>query len=581
MNNYVGIGVSPGFAIGKALLLSREALIIPSDEIRAGNIPVELKKFEDAIVTTKKQVNAIKAKTREIMGDDKAAIFDAQLEVLDDYVLLDAVRNKIKNDLKNASLALDEAAQEIQAMFDGIDDEYLRERVNDIRDICERIARNLLNKKIVDLSCLPNEAIIVANDLYTSDTATMDLGKVQALVLEVGGRTSHVSIMARNQEIPAVVGLPEITEKVTDGDLIIVDGKEGTFIVNPDAETLNSYNAKLTAYREQAAFFDELKDLPAQTLDGRTVELVGNIGGIQDIPKLFKYGTHSVGLFRTEFLYMDNKQLPSEQEQFFVYKAIVESMSGNPVIIRTLDIGGDKSLPYLPFASELNPYLGWRAIRICLDRTDIFKTQLTAILRASAYGNVKIIFPLIISIEEFFRAKALLKECMDELEKAGTDFNKYIDVGIMVETPAAVVLIDHFADLVDFFSIGTNDLTQYILAVDRGNEKIAHLYNSFHPAVISSIKKAIDASHKVGKWTGLCGEFAGDEKAALLLLGMGLDEFSMSSISIPLIKRIIRSVSFSAVEAMAEKALAQKTTEDVIKVVTDFYDNMKLNKKDG
>lgn len=567
MQELKGIAVSPGVAIGKVLMLQKEEYTIDMTTVDDAVIEQEIEAVKSAIVKSKAQIQGIYEAAVEKLGAEKAAIFVAHMDILEDPAMMEGIMEKVRNDKKNAAWAFDETVKEFCAMFDAIDDEYLRERASDLRDVGDRAVRNILGMRIVDLSHLEEPVVIVANDLMPSDTASMDIKKVLGFVTEVGGRTSHSSIMARSLEIPAVVGTAGILENAKQGDMIVVDGIAGDVFVNADEETTSQYTQKKQAYLDEREKLAQLRDIPAVTTDGRHIEMCANIGNAKDAEGAQKNGAEGIGLYRTEFLYMDNKQFPTEEEQFEAYKEVCEKMEGKPVIIRTLDIGGDKELPYYEFPKELNPFLGWRAIRIYLDHEDLFKTQLRAILRASAFGKIRIMFPMIISVDEFRRAKALLEACKQELRQESISFDDAIQTGIMVETPAAVLLAGQFAKEVDFFSIGTNDLTQYVLAVDRGNEKIAHLYNSFHPAVIHAIKMVIDASHKEGKWTGMCGEFAGEKEATTLLLGMGLDEFSMSAISIPVIKDYICKLSFEEAQKVAEDALSKTTADEVVEVL--------------
>lgn len=568
MQELKGIAVSPGIAIGKVLLLEKEAYTVDMTTIDDASIEKEIEAVNAAIAKSKAQIQGIYEAAVEKLGADKAAIFVAHMDILEDPAMMESIAEKVRSEKKNAAWAFDETVKEFCAMFDAIDDEYLRERASDLRDVGDRAVRNILGIRIVDLSHLEEPVVIIANDLMPSDTASMDIKKVLGFVTEVGGRTSHSSIMARSLEIPAVVGTTGILEQAKQGDMVILDGSAGNVFINADETTTSLYQQKQQAYLDEREKLAQLRDIPAVTTDGRHIEMCANIGNAKDAEGAQKNGAEGIGLYRTEFLYMDNKQFPTEEEQFEAYKAVCEKMEGKPVIIRTLDIGGDKELPYYEFPKELNPFLGWRAIRIYLDREDLFKTQLRAILRASAFGKIRIMFPMIISLEEFRKAKALLEVCKQELQAEGIAFDNSIETGIMVETPAAVLLAEQFAKEVDFFSIGTNDLTQYVLAVDRGNEKIAHLYNSFHPAVIHAIKKVIDASHKEGKWTGMCGEFAGEKEATALLLGMGLDEFSMSAISIPVIKDYICKLSYADAQKIAADALSKTTADEVIAVLT-------------
>ncbi len=489
-----------------------------------------------------------------------------------DPELIEGVENMIKTELITADNAVNKVIEQNASVMESLNDEYLKERAVDLRDVGSRIINNLLGVKSVNLSELDEQVVVIAKDLTPSDTATMKKEMVLGFATDVGGRTSHTAIMARSLEIPAVVGLGNVTSQVNNGDTIIVDGLEGVVIVNPDENTINEYKAKKENYDKKVEKLKKLKDLPAITPDGKKVMLAANIGTPKDVKSALANGAEGVGLFRTEFLYMDRTTLPTEEEQFEAYKEVAEKMEGRPVTIRTLDIGGDKELPYLDMPKEMNPFLGYRAIRLCLDRTDIFKTQLRAILRASAYGNIHIMYPMISSIEDVRKANIVLNEVKAELDKEGIKYDKNIKVGIMVEIPSAAVTADILAKEVDFFSIGTNDLTQYTLAVDRMNEHVKDYYQPFNPAILRLIKFVIDAAHKEGKFAAMCGEMAGDPLATVILLGLGLDEFSMSATSIPTVKNIIRNVEYERAKEIAERVLniaeaekIQKMMEDIIK----------------
>lgn len=559
-----GIAASPGIAIGEAYVFSKEKVNVCDCSIVLGKEEDEIKRFQDAVAETEKQLEEIYKDTLEKIGKDKAEIFKAHLMILKDPMLQEKAMEAIRSKKIKAETALNSAVEEICTVLTDLDDEYMRERAADIRDVGDRILSNLAGRDLFNpLNSLDKEVIVVSNDLAPSDTAQMQSDKVLGFVTDMGGKTSHVAIMARSLEIPAVVGTRNITSSVKEGDLLIVDGNEGIVIINPSEKELEEYKQKKARYVAEKIELEKLRSLDAITLDGREVVLSANIGTPDDVEGALRYGAKGIGLYRTEFLFMGRKSLPSEDDQFIAYKKVAEEMKGCPVIIRTLDIGGDKGLPYIDFPEELNPFLGWRAIRLCLDRTEILKTQLRAILRASHYGKLLIMYPMIASLQEIRKAKLVLKEAKEELHQEGLPFDESIQVGIMVETPAAAVIADKLIEEVDFFSIGTNDLTQYTLAVDRGNEKISQLYQPLHPAVLRLIKYVIDTSHKLGKWTGMCGELAGDDKAALLLLGLGLDEFSMSAASIPRIKKIIRASSYEESKKMAEKALSMGTAEEI------------------
>lgn len=490
--------------------------------------------------------------------------------LLEDEELEQEIITLIQKDKKTADAAVHSVIEDQAQALEDLDDEYLKERAADVRDIGKRLLKNILNMNIVDLSAITEEVVLVAQDLTPSETAQLNLDKVLGFITDIGGRTSHTSIMARSLELPAIVGTSDATRVIKNGDYIVLDGVNNKIYVNPSDAEIDKLKAFRDEFNQEKHELAKLKDLPAITLDGHQVEVCANIGTVRDVAGAERNGAEGVGLYRTEFLFMDRDTLPTEEEQLQAYKAVAEAMGSQAVIVRTMDIGGDKDLPYMNLPKEENPFLGWRAIRICLDRKEILHSQLRAILRASAFGKLRIMFPMIISVEEVRELKAELEILKCQLREEGKAFDESIEVGVMVETPAAAVIAHHLAKEVDFFSIGTNDLTQYTLAVDRGNELISHLYNPMSPAVLNLIKQVIDASHAEGKWTGMCGELAGDERATLLLLGMGLDEFSMSAISIPGIKKLIRNANFKDTQALAEQALAQPTAQDLMNVVDTF-----------
>ena len=497
--------------------------------------------------------------------------------ILEDEELEEEIIDYLHSNKVNASVAASKIIDQQVEMLSEIDDEYLKERAGDIRDIGNRLIKNILGMHIVDLGDITEESILVAYDLTPSETAQLNLEKVLGFITDIGGRTSHTSIMARSLELPAIVGTNDVTARVNTGDYLILDAVNNRVYVNPtqaEIDELKTLEAKLA---EEKAELAKLKDLPAVTLDGHKVDVVANIGTIRDCEGAHRNGAEGVGLYRTEFLFMDRDQLPSEEEQFIAYKEVVEAMEGRLVVLRTMDIGGDKELPYLNLPKEMNPFLGWRAVRIALDRREILHAQLRAVLRASAFGKLAVMFPMIISVEEIRELKSVLETLKAELRAEGKAFDENIQVGVMVETPSAAVNAKFLAKEVDFFSIGTNDLTQYTLAVDRGNELISHLYNPMSPSVLGLIKQVIDASHAEGKWTGMCGELAGDERATLLLLGMGLDEFSMSAISVPRIKKLIRHVNYQEVKALADEALQKPTAAEIEQLIQAFLAEKSLN----
>ncbi|KAB7684506.1 MULTISPECIES: phosphoenolpyruvate-protein phosphotransferase PtsI [Plesiomonas] len=571
-----GILASPGIAFGKALLLKEDEIVINRATLADSELDNEVARFLTGRTKASAQLEAIKQKAAVTLGEEKEAIFEGHIMLLEDEELEQEIIAYIKDNKASAEAAIYAIIEGQAQALEELDDEYLKERAADVRDIGKRLLKNVLGMDIVDLGAISEEVILVANDLTPSETAQLNLDKVLGFVTDIGGRTSHTSIMARSLELPAIVGTNNVTQQVKSGDYLVLDALNNAIYINPTAAQIEQLKETQIRYANEKAELAKLKDLPAMTLDGHQVEVCGNIGTVRDVDGVERNGGEGVGLYRTEFLFMDRDALPTEEEQFAAYKAVAEAMGSQAVIIRTMDIGGDKDLPYLNLPKEMNPFLGWRAIRICLDRREILRTQLRAILRASAFGKLRIMFPMVISVEEVRTLRAELDALKLELTAEGHAFDESIEVGVMVETPAAAAIAHHLAKEVDFFSIGTNDLTQYTLAVDRGNELISHLYNPMTPAVLTLIKQVIDASHKEGKWTGMCGELAGDERAAVLLLGMGLDEFSMSAISIPRIKKVIRNVNFEDAKALAEHALAQPTAADIMELINKFLEEKAL-----
>ncbi|MBX9446524.1 phosphoenolpyruvate-protein phosphotransferase PtsI [Dickeya chrysanthemi] len=565
-----GILVSPGIAFGKALLLKDDEIVVNRKKISADQVEKEIELFLTGRAKASQQLEAIKQKAAETLGPEKEAIFEGHIMLLEDEEFEQEIISLIKDEHASADAAAFSVIETQAKALEELDDEYLKERAADMRDIGKRLLKNILGLHIVDLGDIQDEAILIAKDLTPSETAQLNLKKVLGFITDIGGRTSHTSIMARSLELPAIVGTTDATQKIKNGDFIILDGVNNKIYQNPDQATIDQLKAVQEQYNTEKYELAKLKDLPAISLDGHQVEVCANIGTVRDIAGAERNGAEGVGLYRTEFLFMDRDALPTEEEQFQAYKAVAEAMGAQAVIVRTMDIGGDKDLPYMNLPKEENPFLGWRAIRICLDRKEILHSQLRAILRASAFGKLRIMFPMIISVEEVRTLKAELEMLKAQLRAENKTFDETIEVGVMVETPAAAAIAHHLAKEVDFFSIGTNDLTQYTLAVDRGNELISHLYNPMSPAVLTLIKQVIDASHAEGKWTGMCGELAGDERATLLLLGMGLDEFSMSAISIPRIKKIIRNANYEDAKALAEQALAKPTAEELSSLVSRF-----------
>ena len=567
---YNGTGASPGIALGKALVIEHSELVIEKRNI--SNIEEEIQKLENAVKVSKDELTKVKEKALMELGEHEAEIFEAHLLVLEDPELVDSAISKIRDEKVNADYALNEIKEMFVAMFESMDNEYMRERAADIKDVTNRVLRHILGIKVVDLAGLDEEVVLIAHDLTPSDTATMNKSMVLGFLTDIGGRTSHTAIMARTLEIAAVVGLDDITKKVKDGDYIVFNGDTGEVIVNPDEETKAKYASLKEKFEEYRKSLELLKGQESITTDGRHVELAGNIGSPNDVSGLIKNDAEGVGLYRTEFLYMDKEDaFPNEEEQYEAYKAVLEGMNNKPIVIRTLDIGGDKELPYFEMEPEMNPFLGYRAIRLCLDRKDIFKTQLRALYRASVHGKLRIMFPMISSLEELLSAKEVIKEVLAELDAEKIAYANDVEVGIMIEIPSEAVISAIFAKPVDFFSIGTNDLIQYTCAVDRMNQKISHLYNQFNPAVLRLIKMVIDNAHKEGKWVGMCGESAGDQRMIPILLGFGLDEFSMSPISILPARKLINSLSYAEMQKFGDEVLAMGTAKEIKEYVDKTF----------
>lgn len=560
-----GIAASDGIAIGKILLLEKEEPVIVRTVIEDSQIQNNKDLLNTALEASKDQLKVIQSSAGETMAE----ILDAHIMILEDTELIDAIVMKIELEKQDAISATDETIKFFVDLFKNMDNEYMKERAADMLDIGYRVVMNMLGKEIPSLLSLSEPVVIVSHDITPSDTAQMRKDMVLGFLTNIGGRTSHSAIMARSLEIPAILGLGDITSKVKAGDLACFDGEEGLVFINPDEAILTKYAEKAKDLAKEKKLLAVFKDEKSVTKDGHHIEIAANIGGPDDAKKADGYGAEGVGLYRTEFLYMDREALPTEEEQFEAYKAVLETMGERPVVIRTLDIGGDKKLPYLPLPEEMNPFLGYRAVRICLDQPEIFKVQLRALLRAGVYGNLRIMYPMISCVEEVRAANAILDECKAELEAEGTAYAQNFQVGIMVEIPAAAVAADLIADEVDFFSIGTNDLIQYTCAVDRMNEKISHLYNPFNPAVLRLIKNVIDAAHANNIWCGMCGETAGDKRLIPIYLGMGLDEFSMSASSMLKARKQVSELSYSKMKEMAEAALKIKTSDDIKQFVAE------------
>ncbi|WP_103222581.1 phosphoenolpyruvate--protein phosphotransferase [Staphylococcus aureus] len=564
-----GIAASDGVAIAKAYLLVEPDLTFDKNE-KVTDVEGEVAKFNNAIEASKVELTKIRNNAEVQLGADKTAIFDAHLLVLDDPELIQPIQDKIKNENANAASALTDVTTQFVTIFESMDNEYMKERAADIRDVSKRVLSHILGVELPNPSMIDESVVIVGNDLTPSDTAQLNKEFVQGFATNIGGRTSHSAIMSRSLEIPAIVGTKSITQEVKQGDMIIVDGLNGDVIVNPTEDELIAYQDKRERYFADKKELQKLRDADTVTVDGVHAELAANIGTPNDLPGVIENGAQGIGLYRTEFLYMGRDQMPTEEEQFEAYKEVLEAMDGKRVVVRTLDIGGDKELSYLNLPEEMNPFLGYRAIRLCLAQQDIFRPQLRALLRASVYGKLNIMFPMVATINEFREAKAILLEEKENLKNEGHDISDDIELGIMVEIPATAALADVFAKEVDFFSIGTNDLIQYTLAADRMSERVSYLYQPYNPSILRLVKQVIEASHKEGKWTGMCGEMAGDETAIPLLLGLGLDEFSMSATSILKARRQINGLSKNEMTELANRAVDCATQEEVIELVNNY-----------
>lgn len=559
-----GIAASAGIACAKAYKLEQPVVVIEKKSIEDAD--AEIAKLDAALAKTVADIEGVKSRAAKRLSDEELAVFDAHLMMANDPELVGQMRTMIRNDLVNAEYAADEVSKMMVAMFESMDNDYFRERAADIKDVTFRMKCNLLGLEIPDLSSISEPTIIVAHDLTPSDTAQLN-EYVRGFVTEIGGKTSHSAIMANSLEIPAVVGTGAVLSETKNGDLIGLDAIEGEVFINPDEETVALLAKKEKDYLEEKRELKILVNAKSITTDGHEVELAGNIGNAKDAEQVVANGGEGVGLFRTEFLYMDNDHFPTEDEQFNVYKQVLETLNGKKVVVRTLDIGGDKKLSYFTFPEEMNPFLGYRAIRLCLDKTDIFKTQLRALCRASVYGKLCIMFPMIATVNEFRQAKALFEECKAELLAEGVAVSDDIQVGMMVEIPAAAVLADEFSKYADFFSIGTNDLIQYSMAADRMSQKVAYLYQPYNPAILRLINMTIKGAHKNGKWVGMCGAMAGEPYAVPILLGLGLDEFSMSATQILKARKVVNSLSYEEMQKLADNCLNMDTAEEVLDYV--------------
>lgn len=565
-----GIAASDGFAHAPAYKLVEPDLTVSKEKI--DDTDAEIESLKDAFSKSKEELQAIRKKAEESLGEEEAQVFDAHIMVLDDPDLFDQTKSVVEENQMNAEAAFEQVTDNFIQMFEAMEDNpYMQERAADIKDVRKRVIAHLLNVTLPNPSTIDKEVIVIAEDLTPSDTAQLNKDYVKAFVTDIGGRTSHSAIMARSLEIPAIVGAGVVTEEIQDGTDLLVDGTTGEVIVDPTDEQVATFEKAAAEFEELKAQWETLKDEETRTKDGKHVELAANIGTPKDVPGVIENGGEGVGLYRTEFLYMDSNELPTEDEQYEAYKKVLEAMDGKPVVVRTMDIGGDKELPYLDLPDEMNPFLGYRAIRISLEEDEIFRTQLRALLRASIHGKLRIMFPMIATIQELRDAKAILEEERQKLVDQDVDVADDFQVGIMIEIPAAAIIADQLAKEVDFFSIGTNDLMQYTMAADRMNERVSYLYQPYNPSLLRLIDFVIKVAHKEGKWAGMCGEVAGDQRAVPLLLGMGLDEFSMSATSILKTRSLLSKLDSKEMEALAEKALNDcGTQEDVIALLDEY-----------
>ena len=566
---YKGTGASAGIGIGRAVIVEEKELVIKRETVT--DPASEIQRFKGALEVSMKQTEALAEDLGKRVGEKEAEILKGHIMLLSDPMLVGEIETNIQNECMNAEYAIESVCTMYADMFASMGDELMQQRATDMRDIKTRMQKVLLGVASVDIAALPAGSVIVAKDLTPSMTAGINPANVTGIITELGGRTSHSAILARALEIPAVVALGGILEQVKDGDMAVLDGTEGTVLINPDDAVLAEYQNKRDAFLKEKKDLEQYIGKPSVTKDGVSVELVGNIGKPEDVDKVLQYDGEGVGLFRTEFLFMDRDSMPTEEEQFEAYRKVAVALDGKPVIIRTLDIGGDKEIPYMGLEKDENPFLGYRAVRFCLDRKDdVYRPQLRALLRASAFGNIKIMVPLVTCIEEYRQVKALVHEIMAELDREGIAYNKNIQLGIMVETAAASLIADIFAKEVDFFSIGTNDLTQYTMSVDRGNDKVSYLYSTFNPAVLRSIKRIITCAREAGIMVGMCGEAASDPMMIPLLLAFGLNEFSMSPSAILRARKMVTQYDTRELQAVADKAMSFATTAEVENYMREF-----------
>ncbi|SJZ80990.1 phosphoenolpyruvate--protein phosphotransferase [Pilibacter termitis] len=567
-----GIAASDGVAVAKAYLLVQPDLSF--EKVSVEDTEAEKARLDDALAASTSELQAIRNKAAQSLGEEEAQVFDAHLMVLADPEMTGQIKDSIEANKVNAESALKEVTDMFISIFEGMDDNaYMQERAADIRDVTKRVMSHLLGVKLPNPAMINEEVVVVAHDLTPSDTAQLDRNFVKAFITNIGGRTSHSAIMARSLEIPAIVGTNNVTDLVKEGDIIAANGITGDAIINPTDSQIEEFKAAGDAYTAQKAEWALLKNAETVTADGKHFELAANIGTPKDVAGVVDNGGEAVGLYRTEFLYMESNDFPTEDEQYEAYKAVLEGMNGKPVVVRTMDIGGDKELPYFDLPHEMNPFLGYRALRISISEegNQMFRTQLRALLRASVHGKLRIMFPMVALLNEFRKAKAVFEEEKANLKAEGVAVSDDIQVGIMIEIPAAAMIADRFAKEVDFFSIGTNDLIQYTMAADRMNEQVSYLYQPYNPSILRLIKNVIDAAHKEGKWAGMCGEMAGDQTAVPLLVGMGLDEFSMSATSILKTRSLMKRLDTNKMKELADKALTEcDTMEEVVALVDEY-----------
>ncbi|QJC36689.1 phosphoenolpyruvate-protein phosphotransferase PtsI [Enterobacteriaceae endosymbiont of Donacia simplex] len=574
-----GIIASPGICFGKAFLLKRDNIIINRNKITHNQINIEINKFLNSQKKSIKQVEDIKKKSLQQTNSEKELILDGYILFLEDEEMTKEIIFLIKNNLLSADAAVNSVINSQIKKLKNLNDDYLKERIFDIKDIGDRLIKNILKLSMINLNKINEKVILIAKDLTPSETAQLNLKKILGFITDLGSKTSHTAIMARSLEIPAIVGTGNITTKVKTNDYIILDSINNNIYINPSVNIIKKKKILFNKYMIEKEKLKKISNLPAKTKDNYQIKICANIGSLKELSNIKENGADGIGLYRTEFLFMNRNSLPTEEEQFYIYKTVAKKMKNKSVIIRTMDIGGDKKIPYMNLPKEENPFLGYRAIRISIDRKDILHAQLRAILRASIFGKLYIMFPMIISVEEVLCLKEELKYLKTQLQKQKYDFNTNIPIGIMIETPSSAIIAHYLIKEVDFFSIGTNDLTQYTLAVDRGNDLISHLYNPIHPAILFLIKKVIDASHSEGKWTGMCGELASDEFFIPVLLGMGLNEFSMSAISIPKIKNIIRNIEIIKAKELANNILLEPTIKNIKDLLIKFNKKKKFSRR--